>query len=357
MSAAARLAQLLQLTQDCGVVLQHPSSMRYFTGGFTGEGMVIITGTRRVIITDGRYARQAERQAPGFLVVEATMSVSAMQLLSRLCRRDDITTLRYEDDFISAHQYRQMHGMLGDHVTLLALYRTHHALRWVKQPQEIECIRQACRIADEALARIRPQLRSGLSENRLRALIESEMLLLGADSVAFDTIAAFGVDTAICHVRPGERVLAQGDLVLLDFGCRYHGYCCDVTRMFSLGTPGTASASAYAAVMQAHERCMQAIRPGAVCSEVDTLARDSIREAGYEGSFSYALGHAIGLDVHEEPQLSPVSHQPLQQGMVVTLEPGIYVPDAFGVRLEDTVLVTAAGAESLTASPRELIIL
>lgn len=357
MSAATQLVQMLQLTEDCGVLLQHPSSMRYFTGGFTGEGMVVITGTRRVIITDSRYARQAERQAPDFLVVEATMSVGPIQLLSRLCRKDDVTTLRYEDDFISAQQYRQLHGMLGDHVSLHALYRTHHALRQVKKPQEIESIRQACRIADQAFANVRTAIKPGITEARLRALIESEMLLLGAESVAFPTIAAFGENTAICHAWPGERTLRPGDLILLDFGCRVNGYCCDVTRMLSMGFPGNQVMQAYNAVRLAHRRCCEAIKPGAVCSDVDMLARDVIREAGYPGAFSFALGHAIGLDVHEAPQLSPVCHEPLQQGMVLTVEPGIYVPDAFGVRLEDTVLVTSAGAECLTCAARELIIL
>lgn len=352
MSAVDDLTQTLHLDAHCGVLLHSAASLRYFTG-FTGEGVAYITGSRRVLITDGRFARQAHQQSPGFTVLECSMAVGHTQLLSRLCLTDDVETLRFEDDALPVRQYAFLQDILGDHVSLQGLYHTHHTLRQVKREDEIACVRQACALCDEALSKTLPAFREGVTEKQICAKLNGLMLEMGAEALAFPTAVAFGENAALCHPPPGDRALRRGDVIVVDFGCRVNGYCSDMTRTLSLGETDESLRRAYGVVREAFGAAISALRPGAICADVDRAARDILRGAGYD--LPHCLGHALGLEAHETPQLSPVCHQPLQAGMVLAVEPGAYLPFLGGVRLEDTVLITPTGAECLTRANHDLL--
>ena len=228
-------------------------------------------------------------------------------------------------------------------------------MRAVKEPWELERIRRAEAIGDAAFARVLPLLKPGLTELEVAAELEYQMKLLGAEGLSFDTIVASGLNSSMPHAVPGEKKLEAGDFVTMDFGCRYQGYCSDMTRTVVLGKAGQRQKEIYETVRKAQEAALLVIRAGIRGKEADRAAREVIGEAGYGAFFGHSLGHSLGLFIHEQPSLSPSSEKILLPGMVETVEPGIYVPGFGGVRIEDLVLVTETGCENLTSSPKEMI--
>ncbi len=355
MTASDVLVRTLRLTRADGVLLHHPASIRYFTGGFTGEGVVLITAAQRVIVTDFRYAEQARMQSPDFECVLCSERVGHTQQLGRICRESGIVSLRYEHDAITVRQLAKLNDLLGDQVLLTGIHRKHDALRRVKHPEELACVREACRISAEAFARVAERIRPGMTEMQLRILLDAAQLEAGAEELAFPAMVAFGERTSLCHAAAGRRVLQAGDVILMDFGCKVGGYCADMTRMAVLGRAPDKLRTAYEAVLEAQEKALEAIHPGARCCDVDAAARQHLEALGYGARFGHGLGHGIGLDVHERPTFDPVCADALEPGMVMTVEPGVYFPGEGGVRVEDTVLVTERGCELLTCAGRELI--
>ncbi len=357
MTASDVLVRTLRLTQADGVLLHHPASIRYFTGGFTGEGVVLLTAARRVIVTDFRYAEQARMQSPAFECVLCSERVGHTQQLVRICRESGIVSLRYEHDAITVRQLAKLNDLLGDQVLLTGIHRQHDALRRVKHSEELACVKEACRISAEAFAQVVGQIRPGMTEMQLRILLDAAQLEAGAEELAFPAMVAFGERTSLCHATAERRVLQAGDVILMDFGCKVRGYCADMTRMAVLGQAPDKLRVAYQAVLEAQEKALEAIRPGARCCEVDAAARQHLEALGYGAQFGHGLGHGIGLDVHERPTFDPVCGDRLEPGMVMTVEPGVYFPGEGGVRVEDTVVVTEGGCELLTCAGRELILL
>lgn len=355
MTASDVLVRTLRLTRVDGVLLHHPSSIRYFTGGFTGEGVVLITAERRVIVTDFRFAEQARMQSPGFECVLCSERVGHTQQLTRICRESGISSLRYEHDGITVRQLEKLEDLLGDQVLLTSICHKHDALRRVKRPEELACVREAYRISAEAFAQALRQIRPGMTEMQLRIALDTAQLEAGAEELAFPAMVAFGERTSLCHATAGRRVLQAGDVVLMDFGCKVRGYCSDMTRMAVVGRAPDGLQAAYQAVLEAQEKAMETIHPGARCCDVDAAARQHLEALGYGAQFGHGLGHGIGLDVHERPTFDPVCADKLEPGMVMTVESGVYFPGEGGVRVEDTVLVTESGYELLTCAGRELI--
>ncbi len=228
-------------------------------------------------------------------------------------------------------------------------------LRAVKDENELARHRRAQEITDAAFTQVLGIMRPGMSEKYVAAELEFRMRSLGADGIAFPSIVASGAHTSIPHALPTDRLLAQGDLIVLDFGARYRGYCADMTRTVCMGTPSKEQRAMHAATLRAHESCKEAVAIGKTGSELHKLADEIIAAAGYAGCFTHSLGHGVGLDVHEMPVLAPRADQLLVCGNVITIEPGIYVPGVGGVRIEDFGVVTRNGFESFAQSSRTLI--
>ncbi len=357
MTASERLVEHLGLTATVAAAIYQPSNMFYLTQGYTGEGAVFISGKRRVIITDFRYTEQAERQAPDFTVVMTEKGLSHEKWIARLCEEDHVETLLCEHDYLTVSAYEALRAAVGDSVRYLPMNRATESLRQFKTEAEAAVIRRACAITSKAFDEILPKIKEGITEKELQIELDFTMLRLGADGNAFDTIIASGENGSLCHAIPGQRKLRKGDMITMDYGAKFGGYCSDMTRTVALGEPSAEMRRVYDTVLHAQKICEEALAPGKNCFEIDKMARDYIDAQGYAGRFGHGLGHAVGIDIHESPRLSMTCHDTLKPGVVMTVEPGVYIPGLGGVRIENTCLVTETGSEALTTAPKELIIL
>ena len=357
LNAAERLINQLRLGPRVAVAVHDPSNMFYLTEGYTGEGLVYISETSRVIVTDFRYTEQAERQAPGFRVMMTEKGRNHNQILAELVKADGITELKAETNYLSVDAFEAIRGALGEEISCVPLNQVPQLLRQVKTPAEIVAIRKACDITSEAFDAILPKIRPGMTEKELQIELDFTMLRLGADEFAFDTIIASGENGSLCHAIPGGRTLKNGDMITMDFGAKVGGYCSDMTRTVALGQPSDEMRKVYDTVLRAQSMCEDALMAGKVCSEIDKLARDYIDARGYAGRFGHGLGHSVGIDIHEDPRLSQTCNDVLKAGIVITVEPGIYLPGVGGVRIENTCLVKENGCVPLTTADKQLIIL
>lgn len=230
-------------------------------------------------------------------------------------------------------------------------------LRAIKDAGELEIIKVAQQITEAGFDYICTQLAPGKKERDMALELETFMKKNGADGLSFDTILVSGKNSSLPHGVPGEKLIEKGDFVTMDYAAAYGGYCTDMTRTVAIGYATDEMKKVYDIVLKSQLMAIDAIKAGAVCSDIDKIARDYIYSNGYEGCFGHGLGHSYGLEIHESPRLSPSDSSVLQEGVLMTVEPGIYLPDKFGVRIEDTVFVTKDGCVNLTHSPKELIIL
>ena len=357
LSAAERLIGLLHLGSKAAVAVHDPSNMFYLTEGYTGEGVVYLSESSRVIVTDFRYTEQAERQAPGFRVEMTARGRNHNQILAELVRAEKITELRLETNYLSVDDFEALRGAVGEEISCVPLAKVPQLLRQVKTPAEVVAIRKACAITSEAFSAILPKIRPGMTEKELQIELDFTMLRLGADEFAFDTIIASGENGSLCHAIPGPRTLKNGDMITMDFGAKVGGYCSDMTRTVALGRPSEEMRRVYETVLRAQSMCEDALTAGKNCAEIDKLARDYIDARGYAGRFGHGLGHSLGIDIHEDPRLSQTCNDILKAGIVITVEPGVYLPGVGGVRIENTCLVKEKGCEPLTTADKQLIIL
>ena len=357
MTASERLAEQLRLGANTAAVVADPSNMFYLTGGYTGEGMVFLSRNRRVIVTDFRYTEQAENQAPGYDVQMTEKDRSAFLVIAELAQSEGITCIRTETNYLSVDRFEKLRAALGEEISCVSLEEAPQILRQVKTPTEILAIRKACNITAEAFRAILPKIREGMTEKELQIELDFTMLKLGADTTAFDTIIAAGEHGSLPHAIPGNRAIRQGDMITMDFGAKVGTYCADMTRTVALGKPSEEMRRIYDTVLRAQMMCEDALSAGKNCYDIDKLARDYIDARGYAGRFGHGLGHSVGIDIHEEPRLSPSCQEILKAGVVITVEPGVYVPGVGGVRIEDTCLVRENGCEALTDADKQLIIL
>ncbi len=357
MTASERLAEQLRLGANTAAVVADPSNMFYLTGGYTGEGMVFLSRNRRVIVTDFRYTEQAENQAPGYEVQMTEKDRSAFLVIAELAQSEGITCVRTETNYLSVDRFEKLRAALGEEISCVSLEEAPQILRQVKTPTEILAIRKACNITADAFRAILPKIREGMTEKELQIELDFTMLKLGADTTAFDTIIAAGEHGSLPHAIPGNRAIRQGDMITMDFGAKVGNYCADMTRTVALGKPSEEMRRIYDTVLRAQMMCEDALSAGKNCYDIDKLARDYIDARGYAGRFGHGLGHSVGIDIHEEPRLSPSCQEILKAGVVITVEPGVYVPGVGGVRIEDTCLVRENGCEALTDAEKQLIIL
>ncbi len=340
-------------------------NVRYLSG-FTGSNaalLVFADGHDAVLATDGRYRTQAAQQAPD---LEVAIERACGRYLAGRAAADKARRVGFESHVVTVDGYDALAAALGDAggtTELVRASQTVEALREIKDAGEVALLRLACEAADAALADLidRGGLRPGRTEREVGRELEALMLDHGADGISFETIVASGANSAIPHHRPTEAVLAAGDFVKIDFGALVGGYHSDMTRTFVLGKAADWQLEIYQLVADAQRAGREALHPGADLREVDAAARLVIADAGHGEHFGHGLGHGVGLQIHEAPGIGAAAAGTLRAGSVVTVEPGVYLPERGGVRIEDT-LVVAGGTsghapELLTRFPKELAIL
>ncbi len=355
MDRTDRLLRRAGLAAGEGILIHKPSNMFYLSG-YTGEGLLLVARGIKAVVTDSRYTEQAGRQAPGFEVHTIETGVSHAALAAGLCEKLGIKALRYEDDCLTVKAFASMQAAMPG-ISFSSLGNIPEAMRVIKDDQELALMDKACAISCEAFDYILGYIKPGLSEKQIELALNFKMYELGADALAFDTIVASGPNGSLPHAIPGERRVEAGDMITLDFGAKYRGYCADMTRTVAVGEPDKKMREIYGIVLEAQIASQEALAPGRDCAEVDGIARGLIAKAGYGQYFGHGLGHSLGIDVHENPRLSPVSKDRLEKNLVITVEPGIYVPGLGGVRIENSCVITDTSSRSLVNAPRELIIL
>lgn len=350
-----RLEQLrlvLPAEVDAMLILR-PDNRAYITG-FTGSaGYVLVGKTMATLLTDFRYVEQATAQATEFNCLDFAPSLH--DALNKALNDGNITKLGFESDFVTMAHYQTLKDNLV--VELVPVTGIVERLRMVKDDVELSYMQKAADIAEAALEVTLPKIRAGVSEAYVALELEVAMRRLGGERLAFDSISASGPRSSLPHGRATERVIQSGDFLTLDFGTVYNGYCCDITRTFVIGTPSKEQEKIYSIVLEAQRATLAAIRPGIMGKDVDKVARDIITAAGYGERFGHGLGHGVGRVVHEGPSAGSKSEDVLQPGMVVTVEPGIYIPEWGGVRIEDMVVVTETGYRNFNRFSKELICL
>jgi Xaa-Pro aminopeptidase len=326
-------------------------NLRYLTV-FAGTFVIlIITPREQLLLTDSRYLEGAKQEAPDFEVLELRGNW-AEQLGERL-KDLGLKKAGINEMTISLHDFNQLKEKAG--VEPVPLEGPVERLRLRKDEEEISLIKRAVELTDRAFDHALESVRPGMSEREVAWELERWMRENGSDGIAFPIIAAAGPNSALPHATPSDRRIEEGDFLLLDIGARYEGYCADMTRVISIGPPSKRQIEIYEVVRRAQERALEQIKPGMTGIEADKLARGVIQEAGFGNHFGHGLGHGVGLAVHEGPRLSPLSEKDvLESGMVVTVEPGVYLVGEFGVRIEDLTIVRDDGLETLTGSPKEL---
>jgi len=340
--------------QNIDAMLVTSSSNRRYMTGFTGSaGNALITKSEAFFVTDFRYIEQATEQAPYFSIVKQEGSM--FETLMELITKTGIHKLGFEQDFITYSHFKKFEEMFQS-VTLVPVSQVIEELRMVKDEEEIQLIRKAAEIADEAFAHVLRIIKPGMKEVEVALELECKMRQLGAQGTSFDTIVASGYRSALPHGVASEKVIEVGDLVTMDFGAIYQGYVSDITRTFVIGKVNDKQREIYNIVLEAQLNGVKHVKAGITGKEADELTRSIIARYGYGEYFGHSTGHGIGLDVHEGPGLAMKSDIVLKPGMIVTVEPGIYISKFGGVRIEDDVLITENGREILTHSPKELII-
>ncbi len=354
------------------VLISYMENVRYLTGFSGSNGLVLLTrGGDAVFFTDGRYALQSSREVPGWeRVIMPQGSSLAKAAVGEIAKRADISTVGFEsahltvaglDDLQTALEPDNEGNGGAENVTLVAKTDLAEALRRIKDANEIEAIRRAARLADDCFAWVCENVRPGMTELELAWQMETFMRQSGgAQRLSFDSIVGSGPQSALIHGRPSARVLGasgEPEFLLLDFGAELNGYCSDITRTLVIGgEPTDEQRKLYDAVLTAQLAALGAIAPGKAGKDIDQIARDSLTGAGYGEAFGHSLGHGLGRVVHDGPAFAQTSKITLAAGMVVTVEPGAYIENLGGVRIEDDVVVTENGCEILTQSPKELIV-
>lgn len=348
--------RLFQSVEVDAVLLTGPANMRY-AAGFTGEGYVYLSRQTKIVVTDSRYTIAAREQCPDYEICEWDREGYYAPLLSCL-RKEGVERLGIEEEEMSLSAFRKLEQEIQKEVPSLSFVELSQQvceLRQVKTVSEQEKLRQAEAIGDRAFRRVLDRLKTGMTEKQVAAWLEFYMKEEGAEGFSFETIAASGIHSAMPHAVPTDKVLENGDFLTMDFGCLYQGYCSDMTRTVVMGRANAKQREVYGTVLRAQETALQGIRPGMTGREIDNLAREVIVKAGYGKCFGHSLGHSVGLEIHERPNFSPKEETVIQPGMVITVEPGIYIEGFGGVRIEDVVIITENGCENITHSPKYLM--
>ena len=345
------------LKTDCdAVIITSPENRRYFTGFNSSAGYLIITKKEAVFFTDSRY------------IEAATSKITTCKSL--LLKRNDDTIVPYLKELNIKNIYLET-----ERLTVAELYSLKKSfgfcnveakeevdevinnLRAIKTDYEVECIKKAQKIAEDAFSHILTFIKEGVTEKEIALELDFYMLSHGAEAVSFETIAVSGKNSSMPHGVPSDKKIEKGDFITMDFGAMYNGYHSDMTRTVIVGEPSEKQKEVYETVLKAQKASLAVLKNGVTGFDADKVGRDIIDAKGYKENFGHGTGHGVGVEIHESPNLSPFSKATLQKGNVVTVEPGIYIPNEFGVRIEDMALITEDGFINLTNCEKELIVL
>lgn len=353
MSRVEQLRQELTKYNAESMLVTNLKNVRYLAN-FTGSaGVVFVTPTNQYFITDFRYTTQANEQAKGFEII--IHKNGAFNTVAEIIEQENIQTVAIEADEMNVATYLKLKDLFDAEMIETELLL--ETIRSVKSEDEINIIKEACEITDQAFEHILTFIKPGVTEIEVANELERFLKSKGASAMSFDTIVASGLRSAMPHGVASDKVIEEGDVVTLDFGCYYHGYSSDMTRTIAVGNIDPKMEEIYHIVLEAHERVNRAAKAGMTGKELDAVARDYITEKGYGPAFGHSTGHGLGLDVHEQPGINFRNEQPLLVNQVITNEPGIYVEGLGGVRIEDDLVITEDGAYGLNRSPKNLIIL
>ena len=345
-----RIRNYLQTEKVEAFLVSKPENIRYLSG-FTGgeDARLFITAQNKYIISDSRYREQIAWQCPDWeMLEEKNFDGSKFNLLA-----DDFVNIGFESQVVSYADFCNLKKNLKSE--LIPLTDTVEAARILKDEAELDLIRQAGAIGDDVFREIAGQIRPGSSEREIAALIEHLLRLKGCDREAFDTIVLAGVNAALPHGSPGTKRIEAGEMVTIDYGGFYQGYLADMTRTIAVGEMPPAFHDRYRAVLDAQELGVSMVKAGISCREIDQAVRNRLQSYGLDEYFLHSTGHGVGLEVHEMPAVSMSSETILQPGMVITIEPGIYIKGWGGIRIEDTVIVLKNGCEPVTQADKSYI--
>ena len=351
MNHSQRRQKAVDLLADLGLdalILCQPENIRYLCGFSGSDGVLLVTSDQLVFLTDSRYTTQSNEEVSADCVIEYKIQADGVvEQLSSL----DVTRIGFESD-LAFGVVKGLQAKGNSNWVWLHLKDELHNLRLHKSASEIRLISNAADLNATGLSEIEGIIRPGVRENEIALALEFALRKLGAEEKAFDIIVASGLRGALPHGVASDKVLCEGELVTIDFGCRLSGYHSDETVTLALGEVPDETRIIFDTVLEAHDRALAAVAPGVALADLDAIARDHIKTCGYGNYFGHGLGHGVGLEVHEAPTVSPRSKSIAEEGMVFTIEPGIYVPGIGGVRIEDMVLVTSDGHQTLTKIPK-----
>lgn len=349
-----KLNQLIQSLDEeslDALLITNPINRRYITD-FTGTaGIAIVSKKGAVFVTDFRYIEQATEQAKDFTIVEHTKAIEIE--INKQLKKLNVKKLGFEKNTVTYAEFERYQELLN--VDLIPVNNLVEKLRLIKSNDELKILKQAGQIVDEAYEHILPFIKPGVREIEIANELEFFMRQQGATSSSFDIIVASGSRSALPHGVASEKEIQNGELVTMDYGALYNGYCSDITRTVAVGDISEELRSIYKTVLAAQMKGVENIKPDMTGKEADAITRDYIDENGYGEYFGHSTGHGLGLEVHEEPRLSSSSQTILKPGMVVTVEPGIYIPNVGGCRIEDDIVITKSGNERLTFANKDLV--
>jgi Xaa-Pro aminopeptidase len=334
------------------LLIENPVNRRYLSGFEGSSGVLLISRDKAYLVVDFRYLEQAANQAPDFEIVRRHEDL--LPELAVLIEKAGWKRIGFEAKHTIYKDYVEMEEKLP--AKMISLENGIEKLRIIKTDTEKKIMKQGAMLLDQAYDYLKTLIRSGMKESELALELEIYLLRHGASERSFRFIVASGFRGAMPHGTATDKIMEKGDLVTIDFGVVFNGYATDMTRTLSIGEPSQELRTIYELVYNAQKEAAAAIMPGRKANEIDAVARDIIKEAGYAEYFGHGLGHGVGLEVHEAPILNPQSDTVLEPGMVLTVEPGVYLPGKGGVRIEDMIYVTENGMELLTGSERELFI-
>lgn len=356
----SRLKTLMQLLPDGAdaALLISNENRRYFTDFVSSAGYLLVTRVEAYLLVDSRYAEAAQKQVKDCIVRPFAKLSDSMR---EIVKMHDVKSILLEGSAFTINDAQKMEELFNECGVAVQktseLNRIVERMRVIKSADEIEKIIKAQRLTEEAFEDTLNHLSVGMTERDVALDLEYRMRKLGADGVSFDLITISGAKTSMPHGVPDNKKIEKGDFVLFDIGATFEGYHSDMTRTVAMGNISDKQKFVYQVVLNAQLHGLQKVRADISCGAVDAACRSYIYQAGFEGKFGHSTGHGVGLEIHEAPTVSPDNEKILKSGMVITVEPGIYLPGEFGVRIEDMVVVTTDGCINLTNSPKELRIL
>lgn len=342
------------LDDNQALLITNGPSRLYFTGFQSSAGVLLITKSSSVFFIDFRYFEKAKKSIDHIKVV---LLSNTLKQINEILEKEKVTEVFFETAYTTFSVYENFEkGLVSKLSTSNKFDKIISDMRSCKCAYELECIKTAQRFTDKTFEYILGQIEVGKTEREIMLDMEFYMRKLGSEGVAFDFIVVSGKNSSLPHGKPTDKKIESGDFITMDFGAKFKGYCSDMTRTVAVGTVSEEQRKVYETVLFAQSEAMKNIKPGAVCKEIDAIARNIIYNS-YEGCFGHGLGHSIGIEVHENPNFNTKCETILKPGMILSVEPGIYIENQFGVRIEDLVYITENGYENLTASTKELIII